>query len=62
MSPPSCQMYSSQPFIEVFVRSIRDGTPPVADADDGRWAVLMCLAAQRSVDSGRPVEIAELET
>jgi myo-inositol 2-dehydrogenase/D-chiro-inositol 1-dehydrogenase len=47
--------------IAALVRSIRDGAPPIADAQDGRWAVLLCLAAQRSVDTGRPVEVAELE-
>ena len=46
--------------IAAVVRSIRDGTPPVATAEDGRWAVLLCLAAQASVDRGRPVTIEEI--
>ena len=46
--------------IAALVASVRDGAPPVATADDGRWAVLLCLAAQQSVDSGRPVSIDEV--
>ena len=46
--------------IEALVRSIREGAPPVADAEDGRWAVLLCLAAQQSVDTGGPVKLSDL--
>ena len=45
--------------IAALVRSINEGTPPVADGVDGRWSVLMCLAAGRSVDTGTPVAIAD---
>ena len=47
--------------IEALVRSIREGAPPVADADDGRWAVLLCLAAQQSVDTGGPVRTSDIQ-
>ena len=33
---------------------------PVASGVDGRWAVVMCLAAQASVDAGRPVDLDEM--
>jgi len=46
--------------IEPLFRSIREGAAPLATGDDGRWAVLMCLAAQRSVDEARPVAVDEL--
>lgn len=45
--------------IASFVRSVREGAETVATGLDGKWAVAMCLAAQRSVDEGRPVGIDE---
>ena len=46
--------------IEAIVDSVRTGAQPVATGADGRWAVLLCLAAQRSVDLGRPVTMDEV--
>ena len=46
--------------IASFVRSVREGTPAVATGLDGKWAVLLCLAAQRSVDEGREVGVDEM--
>ncbi len=43
-----------------FLRAIREGTPPEVSADDGARAVAMGLAAQLSIDEGRPVLIEEL--
>jgi len=43
--------------IESFVRAIREGTPPAVSGEDGRWSVLLCQAAQASVDCGGVVEI-----
>ena len=43
--------------IAAMVQSVRHGKPPVASGEDGRWSVLMCLAAGRSVDEGVPVTI-----
>jgi myo-inositol 2-dehydrogenase/D-chiro-inositol 1-dehydrogenase len=45
--------------IAALVDSIEKGTPPVATGLDGKWAVLLCLAAQQSVDLGAPVSIEE---
>jgi len=45
--------------LAAFVRSIREGVPPPASGEDGRWSVRMCLAAQASVDQGRAVRIME---
>jgi len=46
--------------IAALVKSVQQGTPPAATADDGRWAVLLCLAAKQSVDTGKPVAVSEL--
>jgi len=46
--------------IAALLRSVREGVPPIATAEDGKWAVVLCLAAQRSIDEGRPVEIEEM--
>ena len=35
--------------------SVRHGTPLPATGEDGRWSVAMCLRAQESVDTGKPV-------
>jgi myo-inositol 2-dehydrogenase/D-chiro-inositol 1-dehydrogenase len=43
--------------LAALVRAIREGGRPPASGVDGRWAVLLCLAAQQSVDEGRPVPI-----
>jgi myo-inositol 2-dehydrogenase / D-chiro-inositol 1-dehydrogenase len=38
--------------IAAVTRSVRDGTPPPCTAEDGRWSTRLCLAAQRSVETG----------
>jgi myo-inositol 2-dehydrogenase/D-chiro-inositol 1-dehydrogenase len=35
--------------------AVRDGKPLPATGEDGRWSVAMCLRAQQSVDTGKPV-------
>jgi scyllo-inositol 2-dehydrogenase (NAD+) len=44
--------------IRSFVDSALDGTPPVVSGADGRAAVAAVLAANRSWQEGRPVEVA----
>ena len=39
------------------VGCVRDGERPPADADDGRWAVRLALAAEESARSGREVTL-----
>jgi myo-inositol 2-dehydrogenase/D-chiro-inositol 1-dehydrogenase len=41
--------------ITAFATAARDGTPLPATGEDGRWSVAMCLRAQESIDTGRPV-------
>lgn len=41
-------------------RAILGGTEPEVTVDDGVWSVAMGVAAHRSIDEGRPVELSEL--
>ncbi len=43
-----------------FRSAIRNGTPPQVSAYDGYLAVAMAVAAQRSIDEHRPVEMTEV--
>lgn len=43
-----------------FVRAMRDGTPPKVTLSDGLVSVAMGIAAHRSIDERRPVDIAEV--
>ncbi|HEX6963950.1 MAG TPA: Gfo/Idh/MocA family oxidoreductase [Lacipirellula sp.] len=51
------EVFELEDQMAMFVRAIRDGEPLACPAEDGRWSVAMCLAAQRSVDSGARVNI-----
>jgi myo-inositol 2-dehydrogenase / D-chiro-inositol 1-dehydrogenase len=42
-----------------FVEAIRTASPPTVTIDDGYWAVAIGAAAHRSIELGRPVELAE---
>jgi len=44
-----------------FARAIRESLPPSVTLTDGLWSVAIGVAAHRSIDSGRPIDIAELE-
>jgi len=43
-----------------FCEAIRAGSPAEVTVDDGLWSVAVGAAAHRSIDEGRPVELAEL--
>ncbi len=43
-----------------FAEAIRSGSAPGVKVEDGLWSVVVGLAAHRSIDEGRPVELAEL--
>jgi myo-inositol 2-dehydrogenase/D-chiro-inositol 1-dehydrogenase len=55
---PSGEVYELEDEMAMMVRAVRDGAPVAATGADGRWAVALCLAAQRSVDTGQVVELA----
>ncbi len=46
---------------EAFVRCVRDGTPSPVGAADARAAVVVALAAARSLREGRPVRVGEAD-
>ncbi len=43
--------------LHAFVACVRDGTTPRVTGEDGRWATLLAEAAQRSLESGQPVDV-----
>jgi myo-inositol 2-dehydrogenase/D-chiro-inositol 1-dehydrogenase len=51
------EVFELEDQMAMLVRAIRQGGDPACSAEDGRWSVAMCLAAQESVESGRPVPI-----
>ncbi len=42
-----------------FAQAIRDRTPPLVTLDDGLWSVAVGVAAHRSIDEGRSVQLSE---
>lgn len=53
------EVYELEDEVALMVRAVRDGVPPVATGEDGRRAVALCLAAQRSADSGAVVSLTD---
>ena len=51
-----CEKVQAQALAE----AIRSKTPALVGAEDGFWSVLTGLAAHRSIDEGRVVELREL--
>lgn len=54
------EIFELEDQVAMMVSAVRSSGPIMADGNDGRWSVAMCLAAQESVDSGQPVSIADL--
>jgi myo-inositol 2-dehydrogenase / D-chiro-inositol 1-dehydrogenase len=54
------EVYELEDQMAMLTRAVRDGEPLACPAEDGRWSVAMCLAAQRSVETGGPVAMSEL--
>jgi myo-inositol 2-dehydrogenase/D-chiro-inositol 1-dehydrogenase len=52
---PTGEVFELEDQMAMMVRAVRDGLPPAASGEDGRWSVALCLAAQRSVESGATV-------
>lgn len=54
------EIFELEDQMAMLVEAIRDGRPLSCSAEDGRWAVAMCLASQRSVETGMPVAIKDI--
>ncbi len=50
------ELFELEDQIGMLVEAITQGKPLACNAEDGRWSVAMCLAAQESVDTGRVVK------
>ncbi|MBL4886144.1 MAG: Gfo/Idh/MocA family oxidoreductase [Planctomycetaceae bacterium] len=50
------ELFELEDQIGMLVEAITQGKPLACNAEDGRWSVAMCLAAQKSVDTGLPVK------
>jgi myo-inositol 2-dehydrogenase/D-chiro-inositol 1-dehydrogenase len=53
------EVYELEDQMAMMVEAIRDGKPVAATGQDGKWSVALCLAAQRSVDTGEIVSLGE---
>jgi myo-inositol 2-dehydrogenase/D-chiro-inositol 1-dehydrogenase len=54
------EVFELEDQMAMLVDAIRHGRPLSCTADDGRWSVAMCHAAQCSVKSGKPVDIVDI--
>jgi myo-inositol 2-dehydrogenase/D-chiro-inositol 1-dehydrogenase len=54
---PTGEVFELEDQAAMLVRAIREGGPLACTGNDGRWSVALCLAAQRSVDTGQVVEL-----
>lgn len=57
---PAGELFELEDQIAMLVQAIREGKPLACTAEDGRWSVAMCLAAEKSVRTGRPVGMGEI--
>ncbi|MBA3313640.1 MAG: Gfo/Idh/MocA family oxidoreductase [Planctomycetota bacterium] len=55
------ELFELEDQIAMLVRSIQHDGPVACTAEDGRWSVALCLAAQRSVDAGTAIEVGTAE-
>jgi myo-inositol 2-dehydrogenase/D-chiro-inositol 1-dehydrogenase len=56
---PTGELFELEDQIARMVEALRHGVPLHCTADDGRWSVAMCLAAEDSVKSGQVVKLSE---
>ncbi len=59
LARPSGEVYELEDEMAMMVRAVREGAPVAATGADGRRSVALCLAAQRSVDTGQVVALSE---
>jgi myo-inositol 2-dehydrogenase/D-chiro-inositol 1-dehydrogenase len=54
------EVFELEDQMAMLARAVRRNEPLSCTSADGRCSVAMCLAAQQSVDSGKPIEIEEI--
>lgn len=54
------ELFELEDQVAMLVEAIRNDGPIACRGEDGLWSVAMCLAAQKSVDEQRPVEMNEV--
>lgn len=54
------ELFELEDQVDMLVAAVRGGRPLACTGEDGKWSVAMCLAAQLSADSGRPVMMDEV--
>jgi len=59
IATPSGEVYELVEQIARVAQAVLDGSPVACAGVDGRWAVAMCLAAQASIEAGRPISFAK---
>ena len=53
------EVYELEDEMAMMVGAVRDGGSIAATGEDGKWSVALCLAAQRSVETGQVVSVAD---
>jgi myo-inositol 2-dehydrogenase/D-chiro-inositol 1-dehydrogenase len=53
------EVYELEEETAMMARAVHEGQSPAVTGEDGRWAVALCLAAQRSVEAGVAVDLEE---
>ena len=54
------EVFELEDQMAMLVQAIRESRPLSCTAEDGRWSVAMCLAAQRSVEIGHRIAISDI--
>ncbi len=54
------EVFELEDQMAMLVSAIRDHRPLATSGEDGRWSVAMCVAAERSVETGQPVLTSEM--
>lgn len=54
------EIFELEDQVAMLIDAIQNGKPLSATAEDGMWSVGMCLAAQKSVDTGQPIKMTDI--
>ena len=57
---PAGELFELEDQMAAMVAAIQSGKPIACTGEDGKWSVAMCLATQRSIETGRPVPMQEI--